>query len=61
MKSVGDQPAKIVLADRFPLARHRKTIAKIQERDMNPSGGCCLGSVAKAIKHAHALKDRGLL
>ncbi len=29
--------------------------------ESNPSGGCCLGSVAKAIKHARALKDRGLL
>ncbi len=29
--------------------------------ESNPSGGCCLGNVAKAIKHAHALKDRGLL
>ncbi len=27
----------------------------------NPSGGCCLGDVAKAIKHARALKDQGLL
>ena len=29
--------------------------------ETNPSGGCCLGSVAKAIKHSRALKDRGLL
>ena len=29
--------------------------------ETNPSGGCCLGSVAKAIKHARALKDQGLL
>ncbi len=29
--------------------------------ETNPSGGCCLGSVARAIKHAHALKDQGLL
>ncbi len=29
--------------------------------ETNPSGGCCLGSVAKAIKHACALKDQGLL
>ena len=29
--------------------------------ETNPSGGCCLGSVAKAIKHARALKDRRLL
>ncbi len=28
--------------------------------ETNPSGGCCLGSVAKAIKHARALRDRGL-
>ncbi len=29
--------------------------------ETNPSGGCCLGSVAKAIKQARALKDQGLL
>ena len=29
--------------------------------ETNPSGGCCLGNVAKAIKHARALKDQGLL
>ncbi len=29
--------------------------------ETNPSGGCCLGAVAKAIKHAQALKDQGLL
>ncbi len=27
----------------------------------NPSGGCCLGSVAKAIRHARALKEQGFL
>ena len=27
----------------------------------NPSGGCCLGTVSKEIKHARALKDQGLL
>ena len=27
----------------------------------NPSGGCCLGNVAKAIKHARALTEQGLL
>lgn len=27
----------------------------------NPSGGCCLGTVAKAIKKARMLKDQGLL
>jgi len=29
--------------------------------ETNPSGGCCLGTVAKAIKHARALKEQGLL
>lgn len=29
--------------------------------ETNPSGGCCLGTVAKAIKHAQALKKQGLL
>jgi len=29
--------------------------------EANPSGGCCLGDVAKAIKLARALKDQGLL
>lgn len=29
--------------------------------ETNPSGGCCLGSVAKAIKHARAMKEQGLL
>ena len=29
--------------------------------ETNPSGGCCLGSVAKAIKHAVALNEQGLL
>ncbi len=29
--------------------------------ETNPSGGCCLGTIAKAIKLAHALKRQGLL
>ena len=29
--------------------------------ETNPSGGCCLGNVSKAIKHALALKEKGLL
>ncbi len=29
--------------------------------ETNPSGGCCLGDVAKAIKHARALSDQGFL
>lgn len=29
--------------------------------ETNPSGGCCLGAVSKAIKQARAMKDQGLL
>ena len=29
--------------------------------ETNPSGGCCLGNVSRAIKHARALMDQGLL
>ena len=29
--------------------------------ETNPSGGCCLGTVAKTIKHARAMRDQGLL
>ncbi len=29
--------------------------------ETNPSGGCCLGNVAKTIKHARALKDQGFI
>ncbi len=28
--------------------------------ETNPSGGCCLGNVAKAIKQAHAMMAQGL-
>ena len=29
--------------------------------ETNPSGGCCLGTVVKTVKHTRALKDQGLL
>ncbi len=29
--------------------------------ETNPSGGCCLGNVAKTIRHARALEEQGLL
>ncbi len=29
--------------------------------ETNPSGGCCLGTVARAIKEARAMKEQGLL
>lgn len=29
--------------------------------ETNPSGGCCLGNVARAIKQARAMREQGLL
>ncbi len=29
--------------------------------ETNPSGGCCLGTVSRAIKQARAMKDQGFL
>ena len=29
--------------------------------ETNPSGGCCLGEIAKAIREARAMKEQGLL
>ena len=29
--------------------------------ETNPSGGCCLGDVNRAIKHAHAMREQELL
>lgn len=29
--------------------------------ETNPSGGCCLGTVSRAIKQARAMKEQGLL
>lgn len=39
----------------------RVKAGKCRCEETNPSGGCCLGNVAKAIKHARALKEQGLL
>ena len=40
---------------------HRVKAGECRCEEMSPSGSCCLGSIAKAIKHSRALKDQGLL
>lgn len=40
---------------------HRVKAGECRCEETNPSGGCCLGSVARTIKHAHALRDQGHL
>jgi len=42
------------------ITRHVKA-GECRCEETNPSGGCCLGTVAKAIKHARAMKEQGLL
>ena len=39
----------------------RVKVGECRCEETNPSGGCCLGTVAKAIKQARALKEQGLL
>lgn len=39
----------------------RVKVGECRCEETNPSGGCCLGSVAKAIKQARTMKEQGLL
>lgn len=43
------------------IIRQRVKAGECRCEEANPSGGCCLGEVAKAIKLAKALKYQGLL
>lgn len=43
------------------IIRERVQAGECQCEETNPSGGCCLGEVTKAIKLAKALKDQSLL
>ena len=43
------------------IIRQRVKAGECRCEELNPSGGCCLGEVAKVIKFARALKDQGLL
>ncbi len=54
IRSKGDTDIQRVLTQRVKAGECRC-------EETNPSGGCCLGNVARAIKQAHALKDQGLL
>ncbi len=50
----GDTDIQRIITDRVKAGECRC-------EEKNPSGGCCLGNVAKAIQHARALEDQGLL
>ena len=39
----------------------RVKVGECRCEETNPSGGCCLGAIAKVIKHARALREQGLL
>ncbi len=54
IRSDGDTDIQKVITERVRAGECRCEVT-------NPSGGCCVGTVAKEIKHARALKVQGLL
>ncbi len=54
IRRTGDTDIQAIITERVKAGECRC-------EEANPGGGCCLGAVAKAIKHAQALKDQGLL
>ncbi len=51
----------IQLTDIHELIMQRVRAGACRCEQTNPSGRCCLSSVAKAIQQAHAMKEQGLL
>ncbi len=60
-KAVWDDIHRTGNTDIQAIITERVKAGECRCEETNPSGGCCLGAVAKAIKHAQALKDQGLL
>ncbi len=60
-KAVRDDIRRIGSTDIQRIITERVRAGECRCEETNPSGGCCLGDVAKAIKLARALKDQNLL
>ena len=60
-KAVHDDVRVKGVTDIQKIITQRVKTGECRCEETNPSGGCCLGSVAKAIRHAVALKEQGLL
>ena len=60
-KAVRDDIRRTGNTDIQAIITERVKAGECRCEETNPSGGCCLGAVAKAIKHAQSLKDQGLL
>lgn len=60
-KAVRDDIRRDGATDIQKVITQRVKAGECRCEETNPSGGCCLGSVAKAIKHARALKEQGRL
>ena len=60
-KAVRDDVRRTGITDIQKIITQRVKAGECRCEETNPSGGCCLGIVSKAIKEARALKDQGLL
>ena len=60
-KAVRDDVRRTGDTDILRTITQRVKAGECRCEETNPSGGCCLGSVAKAIKYSVALKEQGLL
>ncbi len=60
-KAVRDDVRRTGDTDIQKIITQRVRLGECRCEQTNPSGGCCLGTVSKAIKEARALKDQGLL
>ncbi len=60
-KAVRDDVRRTGDTDIQRIISQRVRLGECRCEQTNPSGGCCLGTVSKAIKEARALKEQGLL
>ncbi len=60
-KAVRDDVRRTGETDIQRIIKERIRAGECRCEETNPSGACCLGNVAKAITHAVALKEQGLL
>ena len=60
-KAVRDDIRRIGDTDIQRTITERVKAGECRCEETNPSGACCLASVARAIKHAQALREQGRL
>lgn len=60
-KDVWDDIRRMDVTEIQKIITQRTRAGECRCEETNPSGGCCLGTVVRTVKHARALKDQGLL